>query len=505
MSGDPSLRRSAVSGVAWSILQRWGIRVASLGTFTFLAHRLTAVDFGTAALASSIIGIIAILAEGGFGTYVLQHPSTIPRTVSTCFWVAICLSLVFTALTASGGAAIALLDPSSPIGLVIIALSPTLVLTALSSIQSALLRRALKFKSLAIRSLVSTVVSSCLAVALAAAGAGVWALVAQTVCQSLVGVATLWWASTWRPSLEFDRAAVPKIFKFSVSVLGVNLISAFNRGDELLLGLIAGTEALGVYSIAKRLLNLVLELVSTTLGAVGVPLLVRVKEDRVRLASAFTTMFKVMNLCSTLATFTLAALSPVLIPLVFGAEWAKAWPAATMLAIGGAATAASYFDRGVLYALGRERTELRLTATMTLGVLLASVLSAPFGTNALALALGVRAYLMWPIRMRAIGKAIGLPVRMLVVGAVRLWAVGLLFVGVALVAANSGMSRGILILCEGSAVVALTLALAALEPKTIISVVEAVPSSGLQRVTLRLLSRRGAVKGTAGKVALGSD
>ncbi|MGN6330791.1 MAG: lipopolysaccharide biosynthesis protein [Motilibacteraceae bacterium] len=419
-TADGSLRGRGRSGMVWTLTQKWGIRVASLLTFVVLTHQLSAADFGLAALASAVIGIVAVVGEGGFGTYVLQTPEATQRTLSTCFWTALGLAFVLAAGLAVAG--LVLSSTGRPLGAILIALAPTLLLNALSSVQTAVLRRSLRFRELAVRSLIATAIACMASVALALAGAGVWALVAQTLVQSVVGVAVLWRVSGWRPGWEYQGEDLKTVVAFSVNVVLVNLVGALrNRGDEMAIGAFGGTAALGIYSVAKRLLLLVLDLVASTLSAVGTPLLVKVKHDRERLRSGFAELFRVMNFVVTVATFGLAAFSPAVIPIVFGQRWQRASDVATVLAIGGAVTAVSYFDRPVLYAVGATGTELRLTMTMAAGHLLVAVAFAPLGIMVTAVALTVRVAVMWPLRMRAIGRALDLRTTYLVKDAFVTW------------------------------------------------------------------------------------
>ena len=71
-------------------------------------------------------------------------------------------------------------------------LSSLFILTALDATQSGLLDRNMQFRIQAIRRLIATGVAGATAIALAFAGAGVWALVAQQLALETATVVLLW-------------------------------------------------------------------------------------------------------------------------------------------------------------------------------------------------------------------------------------------------------------------------------------------------------------------------
>ena len=62
-------------------------------------------------------------------------------------------------------------------------------------------------------------------------------------------------ARVWRPRLGFDPAAFGELVGFSGFVLGSQLVSfARGNGDNLLIGRVLGTKALGYYDFAYKVL-----------------------------------------------------------------------------------------------------------------------------------------------------------------------------------------------------------------------------------------------------------
>src|SRR5215210_6597490 len=69
--GD-GLRQRAVSGVLWTAIQKWSVRVSTLVGFIILGNLLSPLEFGIVALATTFINVLTTVADGGFASYVVQ-------------------------------------------------------------------------------------------------------------------------------------------------------------------------------------------------------------------------------------------------------------------------------------------------------------------------------------------------------------------------------------------------------------------------------------------------
>jgi len=419
---ESDLGRLAVRAVGWAALQKWSSRLTSLLAFLLLARLLQPEDFGLIAIASIFVGLTNVLSDGGFGTYLVQVTEIDKRTTSTSFWTTIVTSVLLAGLLCAAAPGLAALLGEDKLTAVLLVLALSIPIQALSVTPAALLRRQLQFRALALRGFVATISSAAVAVGMAFAGFGVWSLVAQALVNGAVSAAVLWTVSTWRPSRAYDRLTAMRMYRFGFNVVGIQLLQYLRtRGDELIVAAALGTSAVGLYSVAKRILVIVMDLTTSVVSAVATPVFARVKADPERLRRAYAEAVTATSVFVAPTTFALAALSPILVPAAFGPQWRSAGDLSAILALSGAVAAVSYFDRGLLLALGRAGTELLLTAAVTGSSLLVALLTAPFGLTTLAVALVLRAYLMWPVRLLTQQRITG--VRMLPVlrPVVRVW------------------------------------------------------------------------------------
>lgn len=71
--------RRATASVAWTVSQQWVVRVTGFITVAILARTLSPADFGVVAAALSLLTFVYLLADMGFGTYLVQVEKPTPR------------------------------------------------------------------------------------------------------------------------------------------------------------------------------------------------------------------------------------------------------------------------------------------------------------------------------------------------------------------------------------------------------------------------------------------
>jgi PST family polysaccharide transporter len=228
-----------------------------------------------------------------------------------------------------------------------------LPLEGLIIVQEAQLQRAGRFRALAAAANVAALAGGVLGVSLALAGAGVWALVAQQLTASGVALVLIWGVSRWRPQLRFSRRHARDLLGFSSHVFAANLGGFVNRrADTLLVGAFFGPVVVGIYRLADRFVDFVLELTTRPVAAVALPLFSRVASERRELRSAVETCLRLTLLAVVPALLLLAACSDALLA-VFGPEWEAGAAALKLLALVGIAKAVVSFTGPLLFALGR--------------------------------------------------------------------------------------------------------------------------------------------------------
>jgi O-antigen/teichoic acid export membrane protein len=378
--------RTAVAvGVGWTAAQKWLVRIAAVLTFVVLSRLLTPADIGLVALALAFLGVLGVVADLGASTFLVQTQTWDERTRSTTFWTTTALSVAATALIVVVAAPLAAALGEPRLGPVVQALAPILVVTASTAVPTAILRRELRFRELALREMAAGLASAVVGIALAVAGAGVWALVAQSGSQALVSAVLVWRMSAWRPTRQVSREAFDALRRFGGPVLAVNLLqSVRDRLEQFVLGALVGVSALGYWTVAVRLLALLVEVSVAVLDSVALPVFAAARTSADRFRRAFEYALAATQVLLVPAVALLAVVSPVVIPWAFGPQWGASIPPAQVLCLAYGIAGLAWFNRSALLSHGRSGVELALTATSLVIHLGLVVVVAPLGLTALA-------------------------------------------------------------------------------------------------------------------------
>lgn len=411
-AGGGTLRRQAIRGARWSVLDKWGVRLIGFATFAVLGYLLEPAAFGVVAAAQVVLTLAQTVTEQGVAQALILDDDEGRRSRSTAFWLALLYGT-------AGALALFLAAPLFAALLHVPAAEPVLrvlalflILRSLAAVPEALAQRELRFRTLAVRSLVAAVVSGAVGVTLAVLGAGQWALVAQVLTYGLASAVLLWATTSFRPALQFSRAAASGFWRFGWKVTVMESLSVVvAQGDNIVVGALLGPVALGYYVIAFRLLNVVVDSFTGVMAVLALPVFAQLKGDRERTIAALVRASTSSLAVAVPAFGTLLVVAPVAVPLLFGDKWQPSVPILQILCVTGVVSAITYFHRSVLLSAGRPNLEIAVSAVMAAGTVAAAAIGAPFGLLAVTLAVAARRFVTLPLRFLALRAAIHIPWR----------------------------------------------------------------------------------------------
>jgi PST family polysaccharide transporter len=294
------------SAVKWALVMNWGTQgIAALVTFV-LAAILGPKDYGLVAMAMLYISFIQMFLAQGLAAAIVQRKDLEEEHLDSVFWVTMLGGVVFCGISIalSGWWERVQLDAPG-LARVIQALSVILIIRGLTIVQEAMLRRTMSFKKLAIRSNIAALVGGCVGVGMALNGFGVWSLVVQELVTSTCEVVLLWSVGTWRPRFRFSTRNLREVLGFSMHVFVAQLGTFVQRrSDALIIGLFFGPVAVGLYRLADRLINLVIEIATRPFTVVALPHFSRYQDDPDGLRNGVIKCIK----STTLVTLPLMAL-----------------------------------------------------------------------------------------------------------------------------------------------------------------------------------------------------
>lgn len=401
-----SLRERTMLGLRWSAIQNWGSQFGSLLVFLVLARLLAPEAFGLLAFANVLLSFLLLGVDLGLGVALVQRQTLEPGHRSSAFWLQVTsgAALMVVCIAAAGPVAAALAQPE--LAGVLRGLSLVLVVSALGGVPAALLRREFAFHVMAAASVVGILASAVVAIGLALRGFGVWSLVGQQLTYEAVYVAVLWVGCGWRPRFAASRRHLLELFRFGRYVSAFQILRLMSkRADHFLVGFFLGEVALGYYSVAHRVLQVMTQLLVVTIKQVTLPTLARLQTDPRRLREVLTRGSGLAGLVGFPIFLGTAAVAPELIPLMFGSQWLPAIPLIQVLAMAGVVASINALLENVLLATGRPAVRLRLGAINAAITLVACGVATRWGVLAVAVAYVSSQVVMLPLVHRAAARA----------------------------------------------------------------------------------------------------
>lgn len=411
---DPidDLGRTAVRGAVWSGVQTWGANLLGFAVFVVLGRLLDPGDFGLVAAAWSIVLLLRVIVDAGFGRALVQRRVLDAAHIDTAFWTSVGLGVAFAAATAAVAPLVADVFSQPRLTGIVRALSPIFVLAGLDSTQSALLDRSLQFRVQAIRRLAAAITSGAVAIVLALAGAGVWALVAQQLVLEGVTVVVLWSLASWRPSFRFSRGCFGELLTFGGHYSGIRLLWYLTgNADNVLVGAVLGPVQLGYYAVGYRIFVVLSELLISTINRVAFAALSRLQEDLLELNAAFERASRASAMLALPAFVAVAELARPLVDLLFGPKWGPSAGVLQALCLAGVVQSQAAFASNYALALGRVRNELAWNVLVVAAVVAGFAIAVPYGIVPVALSLGIATSVFWPLRLLFFRRWTGLSLR----------------------------------------------------------------------------------------------
>jgi O-antigen/teichoic acid export membrane protein len=407
--GTEQLGSRAASGVLWLAVQKWVVRASGVVTLAVITRRVSPHELGVVAAAMTIIPLVYLLADLGFSTYLLQSEEVDPRSLSTAFWASAAAGLVLSAALLGTAPLLATGFHIPELAQVLRALVLAVVPTVLAGVPLALLRRSLAFRTIAVQGLVAALLAQVVAVALALTGAGVWALVAQLVLTQWIIGLLAWRSAGWAPSWQLSPRQFRAMAAFGVRVSGVDVVATL-RGvaESWIVAVTLGTAALGLLTIAQRLVQVAQELTAASVVPVSTVLFAKVRDSAERLRGTYLKALGVAYAVVATVMIVIVVTAPLVIPLLFGSQWRASALPAQALAIAGIITLGAMLDHGLFYGLGRPGSWLSYAVVVDAATVATTAVAVRWGLGGVALGFVVVAVAATLARWVLVGRLLRL-------------------------------------------------------------------------------------------------
>lgn len=316
--------RSIRSGIA-TMGSQVCLFVLNMGSLVILARMLSPEDFGLIAMVATVTGFLELFKDLGLSTATIQRAEITHQQVSTLFWVNVVVSAGIMVLTAVLAPAIAWFYGEPRLVGITLVLASGFIFGGLTAQHQALLKRQMRFATLAAIDISSMLVGVITAIGLASYGFGYWSLVFMRLAMSITNYVGVWLTCQWRPGLPQRRSGVRSMLAFGGHLTGFNVVNYFTRNfDNIIIGWYKGAGQLGLYANAYKLLLLPINQINVPMTSVALPTLSRLQNDPERYRAYYCKgILLTVTFGMPLVAF-LGATADKIILVALGAEWKDA-------------------------------------------------------------------------------------------------------------------------------------------------------------------------------------
>jgi PST family polysaccharide transporter len=419
--------RSVRGGLLTLTAQGTGFLLQSI-SIVVLARLLTPSDFGLVAMVTAITGVGQCFADFGLSEATIQRQDINHDQVTALFWINVAIGLTLTLLSASLAPVLAWVYREPRLRHIALVVSLTFLIGGLRVQHDALLKRQMRFASLAIRDVTAYALAVSVAVSMAWRGAGYWAIVAFPLTLNSIQMVFSWLMVRWVPGLPRRGAKAGSMVSFGGNVAASYLITAINRSaDSVLIGWHWGAHLLGLYSRAYNLLMLPVRQLSPPASSVAVPAFSRLQNDPERFARYYLRGANLMLWITTpVFGFLFVAAQPVII-LVLGHQWRDAAPVFQILAV--SALGQLLLELTLWFFVGRGESGrlLKLLLVVSPILIVSFAIGLPFGIKGVALSGSLVLIAIFPwilkyafrgtrLNLHRLGQAIRCPIALSLAG-----------------------------------------------------------------------------------------
>jgi PST family polysaccharide transporter len=197
----------------------------------------------------------------------------------------------------------------------------------LEHIPNVLLARNLSFNKKFIPDTLQAIMKGGISILFAILGFGAWSLVIGHITGALASLIAYWNIVSWHPKFDVTGKWILSILSYGSGIVATNILSyILVNVDYLFVGYYMGATALGVYTIAFRIPDLLIVQFCSLVGRVIFPIYAKMKDEPDALNKAFLTTMNYVSLVTVPIAMGLMLVSRPFVLTVFTDKWSDAIP-----------------------------------------------------------------------------------------------------------------------------------------------------------------------------------
>ncbi len=348
-----SLGSRIAAGATWMVVSKLLDRSIGIVSVVILTRLLVPADFGLVALATAMIAVIELLSAFNFDMALIHKQQATRAHYDTAWTMNVAMATVCALLVAAAAFPAGAFYGESRLGPIMLSLALVTWIRGFENIGVVAFRKELELNREFRLLLTKRIVVFLVTVSIALATRSYWALVLGILAGGVGGVVLSYVFHPFRP--RFDLTARRELLHFSKWMVFSNVIDTLaSRAADLIIGKNLGLGPLGLFNLAHEISHLPSTELSAPINRAVYPGYAKVASDQTLLAAQFLDVLGLTALLTAPAAVGIAAIAPLLIPLLLGDAWGEVVPLMEILALSGLLVSLRTNAGYVFLALGKS-------------------------------------------------------------------------------------------------------------------------------------------------------
>ena len=355
------MNNKLLNGLLWKFLERFGVQGVQFVLQIILARLLSPEHYGVLSIMIIFTTLANVFIQNGFNTALMQDKDVTEDDYSSVFWVTLFVATVLYGILFVSAPIIGTFYEMpmivTPFRVIALMLYPGVI----NSIQLAKTSRELDFKKVFYGNIGGIIVSGVVGIIMAYLGAGIWALVFQTLLNVTISTCVMWFMVHWRPKLHCDIKRVTKLFSFGWKLLVSSLIDTLYQDlSSLIIGKKYSSDTLGYYNRGKQFPQFVIVAISSTVQSVMLPAMAEKQDDKTDVKHLMRNSIIMSSYLVFPMMAGLAGVAPTLISVLLTDAWLPSAPYLQIFCISMAFNPVHACNLQAINAMGRSDIFLKL-------------------------------------------------------------------------------------------------------------------------------------------------
>ena len=375
-------------------MERFAAQGVTLVVGIILARKLGTGAYGTVALVKTFVSVLALFTGFSTGTALIQKKEADELDYNSIFYFNTVLNCTIYLIIFLLAPLVARFYNLPELTRLIRVSALSILMTIFQAIQCVIVSRQLKFRLFFFATFSGTIGASIIGIAMAYAGFGVWALIAQDLFNKLIDTIFLWVLVKWHPKRMFSFKRVKSLFGYSMRLWGSNLLDNISvKIQSLVIGKVYTSSDLALYNKGESFPSTLVSSINSSVNNVLFPTISKLQDEREKVCFYTSRAIRVVSFVIWPLMVGLAAVAKPMLSVLLGAEWVDCALFVQVFCLGYAFMPISTANLSSIKGVGRSDIILKLNTIVQITTIAVLFITVWFGPIWIAVGLvGVRMF-----------------------------------------------------------------------------------------------------------------